>query len=127
MFRGLLTSFVLASALSVVASPSGPGVLHARQDVQNIVYVTSTDKHWYVMLSFSSSPIFHSFATNSMIMPRDAHTNIGDSEHPGGMKTYCTPAGRYSSQQGQLPANFWSNIEFKSGKGKNGGRYAQRM
>ena len=127
MFRGLLTSFVLASALSVVASPSGPGVLHARQDVQNIVYVTSTDKHWYVMPSLSPSPIFHSFATNSMIMPRDAHTNIGDSEHPGGMKTYCTPAGRYPSQQGQLPANFWSNIEFKSGKGKNGGRYAQRM
>ncbi|ETW86776.1 hypothetical protein HETIRDRAFT_58748 [Heterobasidion irregulare TC 32-1] len=106
MFRGLLTGFVLASALAVVASPSGPGILHARQDVQNIVYVTSTDKH-------------------CMIMPRDAHTNIGDSEHPGGMKTYCTPAGRYSSQQGQLPANFWSNIEFQSGKGKNGGRYAQ--
>lgn len=43
-----------------------------------------------------------------------------------GMKTYCSPEGRYSSQQGQLPADFWKNVEFKSGKGKNGGRYAQR-
>ncbi|KAG6916209.1 hypothetical protein DXG01_007839 [Tephrocybe rancida] len=59
-------------------------------------------------------------------MPRYAHTNIGDSEYPGGMKTYCSPAGRYSSQQGQLPAQFWRNVEFKTGKGKNGGRYAQR-
>ena len=42
------------------------------------------------------------------------------------MKTYCSPAGRYSPQQGQLPSDFWSNVAFKSGKGKNGGRYAQR-
>ena len=42
------------------------------------------------------------------------------------MKTYCSPNGRYSSQQGQLPADFWSNVEFKTGKGKNGGRFAQR-
>ncbi len=60
-----------------------------------------------------------------MIMPRTPHTNIGDSEHPGGMKTYCTPAGRYDSRQGQLPADFWRNIEFKKGRGKNGGRFAQ--
>ncbi|THH19016.1 hypothetical protein EW146_g2077 [Bondarzewia mesenterica] len=106
MFRDLLTTFFFASVLSAVASPSGPDILHARQDVQNIVYVTSAAKH-------------------CMIMPRDPHTDIGDSEHPGGMKTYCTPAGRYSSQQGQLPADFWSNIAFKSGKGKNGQRYAQ--
>ena len=56
----------------------------------------------------------------------DPHTNIGDSEHPGGMKTYCTPAGRYDSRQGQLPGDFWSNVEFKTGKGTNGGRVAQR-
>ena len=62
----------------------------------------------------------------SMIMPRDPHTNIGDSEHPGGMKTYCSPSGRYSSQQGQLPDDWWSNVSFKTGKGKNGARYAQR-
>ena len=59
-------------------------------------------------------------------MYRDAHTNIGDSEHPGGMKTYCSPAGRYSSQQGQLPVGFWTNVAFKSGTSSSGGRYAQR-
>lgn len=54
------------------------------------------------------------------------HTDIGVSEQPGGTKTYCSPAGRYSSQQGQLPANFWSNVEFKSGRSSSsGGRYAQ--
>lgn len=26
-----------------------------------------------------------------VIMPRDPHTNIGDSEHPGGMQTYALP------------------------------------
>lgn len=43
------------------------------------------------------------------------------------MKTYCTPAGRYDSQQGQLPADFWSNVEFKTGTSSSGGRFAQRM
>lgn len=62
----------------------------------------------------------------SMIMPRFPNTNIGDSEYPGGMKTYCSPAGRYSSEQGQLPPDFWSNVEFKTGYGPQGGRYAQR-
>ena len=61
-----------------------------------------------------------------MIMPRDPHTDIGDSEHPGGMKTYCSPAGRTSYQQGQLPADFWSNVEYKAGKGQNGQKFVQR-
>jgi hypothetical protein len=52
-----------------------------------------------------------------MIMPLNAHTDIGDSEHTGGMKTYCSPAGRYSDQQGQLPAEFWSNVSFVAGAG----------
>ncbi|KAA1471432.1 hypothetical protein DENSPDRAFT_837423 [Dentipellis sp. KUC8613] len=108
MFRGILACLVVGSALSTFASPSGPDVrdVVARAAVDNIVYVTSADKH-------------------CMIMPRDPHTDIGDSEHPGGMKTYCTPDGRYDSKQGQLPADFWSNIAFKTGNGKNGGRYAQ--
>jgi len=60
----------------------------------------------------------------AILLPRAAvstpHTNIGDSEHPGGMKTSCSPAGQYSSQQGQLPPGFWRNVAFKTGKGKNG-------
>ena len=38
-------------------------------------------------------------------MPRTPHINISDSEHPGGMKTYCTPAGGYDTRQGQLLAD----------------------
>lgn len=64
---------------------------------------------------------------DSMIMPRDPHTNIGDSEYPGGMKTYCSPSGRYSTIQGQLPPDFWSNVEFKTGTSSRGARFAQCM
>jgi len=95
-----------AFCLPAVANPTIPNSLHGREDVQNIVYVTNADKF-------------------CIIVPRDAHTNVGDSEHPGGMKTYCSPDGRYSSQQGQLPADFWSNVEFQTGYGPGGGRYAQ--
>jgi len=41
------------------------------------------------------------------------------------MQTYCSPAGRYSAQQGQLPPNFWSNVEFKTGISSGGARFAQ--
>jgi hypothetical protein len=61
-----------------------------------------------------------------MIMPRKAHTNIGDSEHPGGMKTYCSASGRTDSgKQGLIPGGFWKNVAMKSGKGKKGGKYVQ--
>ena len=62
----------------------------------------------------------------SMIMPRTKHTNVGDSEHPGGMKTYCSPSGHYDNAQGTLPGDFWTNVDFVSGNGQNGGRIAQR-
>jgi hypothetical protein len=60
-----------------------------------------------------------------MIMPRNPSTTIGNSETPGGTKTYCSPQGRYSSQQGQLPADFWSNVDFQSGYSSRGARFAQ--
>ncbi|KAK7052502.1 hypothetical protein R3P38DRAFT_2860684 [Favolaschia claudopus] len=99
-FTALLLSSVFTA---VLASPSG---LAPRAAADNTVYVTNADKF-------------------CMIMPRDAHTDIGASEHPGGMKTYCSPNGKYDASQGQLAANFWSNVAFKTGNGKNGGRYAQ--
>ncbi|KDR78653.1 hypothetical protein GALMADRAFT_244124 [Galerina marginata CBS 339.88] len=80
--------------------------LEARQAVDNIVYVTDSNQF-------------------CMIMPRNPHTNIGDSEAPGGMKTYCSPAGRYSPDQGQLPPDFWSNVAFTSGTSSRGARFAQ--
>lgn len=44
------------------------------------VYITSADDH-------------------CIILPRDKHTTIGDSEHPGGMKSYCT--NKYDDSQGE--------------------------
>lgn len=104
----LATVLLALSAIPfAAASPGGLGkLLKARQAMDNTVHVTDAN----------------SFC---MIMPRNPHTNIGDSEHAGGMKTYCSPAGRSSPQQGQLPPAFWRNVDFKSGKGKNGGRYKQ--
>jgi len=62
-----LAVLLSVTALSVLAHPAGPNLLESRAAVDNIVFVTNTDKF-------------------CMIMPRDAHTNIGDSEHPGGTK-----------------------------------------
>ncbi|KAI0027945.1 hypothetical protein K488DRAFT_60013 [Vararia minispora EC-137] len=103
--RSLLLSLGALSVFSLSAATPAQ-LLEARQDVTNIVYVTDAN-------------------TFCMIMPKNPHTNIGDSEQPGGTKTYCSPNGRYSSQQGQLPPDFWSNVAFKTGNGRNGGRYAQ--
>ncbi len=118
-FLVLIFSWALTAAL---ASPSD--IVDRSVAPDNIVYVTDAKKHWFVNLLALHQPL-NPDSTPSMIMPRTPHTNIGDSEHPGGMKTYCTPAGRYDSRQGQLPADFWRNIEFKKGTGKNGGRFAQ--
>ncbi|KAF7331420.1 Allergen protein [Mycena kentingensis (nom. inval.)] len=106
--RAAFTSFFILSSLSAtLATPAVVQNLEARASDDNIVYVTSAEKF-------------------CMIMPRDPHTNIGDSEHTGGMKTYCSPAGRYNNPlQGQLPADFWSNVAFKTGNGPSGQRYAQ--
>ena len=59
-------------------------------------------------------------------MFRNSHTNIGDSERPGGMKSYCSASAKYDSSQGTLPSSFWSNVEFNSGTSSRGARYAQR-
>ncbi|CAE7200248.1 unnamed protein product [Rhizoctonia solani] len=99
----LLSLTALASG--VLAAPSS-NHLEARAAPDNTVYVTDANKY-------------------CIIVPRDAHTNIGDSEHPGGMKTYCSANGRYDNSQGKLPDNFWSNIAFKSGTSSRGARYAQ--
>jgi len=101
LFQYALVAIALFVPSGVLASPSS-----GKQSVDNIVYVTSADKF-------------------CMIVPRQPHTDIGVSEQPGGMKTYCSPAARYSSQQGQLPPDFWSNVAFESGSSSSGGRYAQ--
>ncbi|KAG5731301.1 hypothetical protein E4T56_gene8147 [Termitomyces sp. T112] len=104
-----LSTFLLAFSY-VQLSFSLPGAHNStperRQASDNIVSITDANNH-------------------CVIVPRNAHTNVGDSEHPGGMKTYCSSAARFSSSQGQLPAHFWRNVEFKEGKGKHGKRFAQ--
>ncbi|KAG8732081.1 hypothetical protein FRC12_019449, partial [Ceratobasidium sp. 428] len=60
-----------------------------------------------------------------MIMPRYAHTDIGASEYPGGMQTYCSPGGRFDDSQGELPIDFWSNAEVSTAGGQNGARQVQ--
>ncbi|KAJ7513057.1 hypothetical protein B0H11DRAFT_1787839 [Mycena galericulata] len=101
----MLRTLVVASLISTaLASPS---VSQSRAAADNIVSITN-DKNF------------------CMIMPRDKHTNIGNSERPGGMQTFCSTAGHYSSKQGSLPDNFWDKVAFKKGSnGKNGGKYSQ--
>ncbi|KAI0035155.1 hypothetical protein K488DRAFT_68653 [Vararia minispora EC-137] len=61
----------------------------------------------------------------SLIVPKSPHTNIGDSEHPGGTTTWCSAKGHTSEAQGTIPNSFWTNVAYASGTGKNGKRYAQ--
>ncbi|KAF8150956.1 hypothetical protein B0H34DRAFT_158271 [Crassisporium funariophilum] len=106
--RSLNLAFFL-SLLPVIifAKPAvGANELGARQKPDNIVIVNDANNF-------------------CMIMPRYAHTNIGDSEYTGGMKTYCSPAAHSSPDQGQLPPDFWSNVEFRSGISSRNARYAQ--
>lgn len=49
-----------------------------------------------------------------------------DRDQRGGMKTYCSPEGRFSPKQGQLPPDFWKDVEFKAGNGTHDGRFVQR-
>jgi len=58
-----------------------------------------------------------------MIVPKNAHTNVGDSEYPGGMTSYCSAAAKTSNEQGEFASNFWSNVEYTTGQGS--GRYVQ--
>lgn len=99
---------LLAALLSstVLASHSRLDVVHPRAADDNIVVITSET----------------SFC---MIMPRGAHTDVGASEYPGGMQTYCSAKGHYSPQQGRLPEDFWRTVQFRSGSGKNGKKYTQ--
>ena len=62
-----------------------------------------------------------------MIMPMDPHTNIVESERLGRTKTYCSQGHRCNPQmQGQLPPDFWTNVNLERGNGINGAGYVQR-
>ncbi|KIM34897.1 hypothetical protein M413DRAFT_79938, partial [Hebeloma cylindrosporum] len=50
-------------------------------------------------------------------------TDVGDSEQPGGTTVFCSSSAHTASEQGVMPDNFWTSVEFVSGTG--GGRYVQ--
>ncbi|KAJ6546353.1 hypothetical protein B0H10DRAFT_1326932 [Mycena sp. CBHHK59/15] len=104
MFRVLLLAPGLFTV--VFSSPFGLDTLQTRASADNVVFITDTQKF-------------------CMIMPRSPHTNIGDSERPGGTRTHCSRDAHYDAEQGDIPATFWSNVAFKKGTGQNGQRYIQ--
>ncbi|KAG8861679.1 hypothetical protein FRB96_002636 [Tulasnella sp. 330] len=57
-----------------------------------------------------------------MIVPKNPHTNIGDSERPGGETSYCSKPG---AGQGKMPANFWTKVAYKKTTGVHGKPYVQ--
>lgn len=81
---------------------------------------------WSSQGNFASPcPIFQQIIhTFYLRIYRDAYTNVGDSEYPGGTTVYCTSSARVSDVQGQMPEDFWSNVAYTTGTGS--GRYAQR-
>lgn len=123
-----------------------------RADPENTVLVDSADKFWCGHTSFPLTNLFWFSEQHILVLlypglilrnskpsgaiyfnfwlfcwiNRDPHTNVGDSEHPGGMISYCSEAAKYSEQQ-VLASNFWSNVEYKTGQGVNGQSYVQRM
>jgi hypothetical protein len=76
----------LAFALLISPSPVAGAALEARAATDNTVYINSVTDH-------------------CMVLPRSKRTNIGDSEHPGGMRSFCmNPKGK----QGQVSSR-WTN------------------
>ncbi|KAG8884827.1 hypothetical protein FRB98_002153 [Tulasnella sp. 332] len=57
-----------------------------------------------------------------MIVPKNPHTNIGDSERPGGETSYCSKPG---AGQGKMPAHFWTKVAYKKTTGVHGKPYVQ--
>ncbi|KAJ8507777.1 hypothetical protein ONZ45_g9893 [Pleurotus djamor] len=97
---------LLASLLSITVVAFPANFTTSAPSPDNIVQITSTTNF-------------------CMIVPRDRHANIGDSEHPGGMQTYCSSAGHSDPKQGTLSPNFWRQVSYKVGHGPKGGRYVQ--
>ncbi|KAF5310161.1 hypothetical protein D9619_010237 [Psilocybe cf. subviscida] len=91
----------------VISSMAGPNPLHQRRATpDNTVIVNGVDNY-------------------CLVFPRDQHTNVGDSEYPGGMTVYCSDAAHTSPLQGTIPPGFWTNVAYSQGVGS--GRYAQRQ
>ncbi|KAJ3509135.1 hypothetical protein NMY22_g16400 [Coprinellus aureogranulatus] len=98
-------AFFLALTHITLASPPTQ-TLQARADPDNTVLIRGREEF-------------------CLIVPKDLNTDIGESEQPGGTTVYCSSAAKYDARQGLLPSNFWTNVEYVTGFGVNGGRYVQ--
>ena len=76
-------STILVALLSLApAALATPARLESRAAADNTVHINSKTDY-------------------CMILPRQQHTNIGDSEHPGGMRSFCTnPTGNQGKVRG---------------------------
>ncbi|KAL9714497.1 hypothetical protein Ac2012v2_002812 [Leucoagaricus gongylophorus] len=122
----LCVPVALSLALAAAAAPrSHITRVRSRAAHDNTVKVFSKDHYWcaYTLLSFRD--ITDESVYSSLILPRDPHTNVGDSEYSGGMRSYCSASGRDNDSQGLLPDDFWSESEYRSVRGEKGGKYAQ--
>ena len=142
-----LIVLVASAVSSVFGSPLVENGLEARQDAQNIVYVTDSNSFWQVdpphltrcgpsdsrmKYDHAAIPAYQHRRQRIPVSPlldryQNQPTNPDSrSRSSGGMQTYCSPAGKYSSEQGELPSDFWRSVDFVTGNGPGGGRYAQR-
>ncbi|KAF9472902.1 hypothetical protein BDN70DRAFT_909004 [Pholiota conissans] len=62
-------------------------------------------------------------APENTVVINNAHTDVGDSEYPGGTSVYCTSSARTSAAQGTIPEDFWNNVAYNTGIGS--GSYVQ--
>ncbi|KAJ3549780.1 hypothetical protein NMY22_g747 [Coprinellus aureogranulatus] len=121
-----LGSIALILALTHITLASPPiRTLQARADPDNTVLIRGREEFWCARLLFLRTVKVLTALQPSLIVPKDAITDIGESEQPGGTTVYCSSAAKYDSRQGLLPSNFWTNVEYVTGFGVNGGRYVQ--
>ncbi|KAG7090001.1 hypothetical protein E1B28_011623 [Marasmius oreades] len=102
-----VVAFIVLSVVTAIPSPLAHIHHHRQENPDNIVKLESADNY-------------------CMIMPKNPHANIGDSESPGGMMTYCSATARWDDSQGTIPGGFWKISDYQSGSSPDtGARFAQ--
>jgi hypothetical protein len=126
---------VLALSLGALAAPTQEGSMLRIPTSVLPLHTYATHKS-VLRLLYSSSPLIPPPSKPSlslrdvavltivyrycMIMPKDAHTDVGASEYLGGMTTYFSAEGRQDGSQGQFPTDLWGNVELKTATTANG-------
>ncbi|KAH8925260.1 hypothetical protein BT69DRAFT_1240244 [Atractiella rhizophila] len=95
-FSLIFSSASLFASLATASPAASPVELAKRAAASITVHVTSKTDY-------------------CLILPKDKHTDIGDSEYDGGMRSYCTSP---VSGQGTLNKSFFTKSTLKKGTGK---------